>query len=196
MAAVVAIAMLMRTEEKFRIRKDSWPGLAARSICGTAGLICNFYAIDKLNIADANILNKLSPFFAIIASYFVLKEKANKIEWASVILAFTGAVFVVKPSFHMDFLYAMVGVAGGLGAGIAYTYVRKLGKQGGARTGLSHVFLRVLVHRDTAFYHSGSCADVVAADCMPALRWSCGCRRTVQHHGGLSESSSEGDIGI
>ena len=88
------------------------------------------YAIDKLNIADANILNKLSPFFAIIASYFVLKEKANKIEWASVILAFTGAVFVVKPSFHMDFLYAMVGVAGGLGAGVAYTYVRKLGKQG------------------------------------------------------------------
>ncbi len=129
-AAVVAIVMLMRTEGKFRIRKDSWPGLAARSICGTAGLICNFYAIDKLNIADANILNKLSPFFAIIASYFVLKEKANKIEWASVILAFTGAVFVVKPSFHMDFLYAMVGVAGGLGAGVAYTYVRKLGKQG------------------------------------------------------------------
>ena len=31
---------------------------------------------------------------------------------------------------HMDFLYAMVGVAGGLGAGIAYTFVRKLGKQG------------------------------------------------------------------
>lgn len=151
-AAVVAIAMLMRTEEKFKIKKSSWPGIAARSICGTTGLICNFYAIDKLNIADANILNKLSPFFAIIASYFVLKEKANKIEWASVALAFTGALFVVKPSFHMDFLYAMVGVAvlsaqvqptaesnflyamvgvaGGLGAGIAYTYVRKLGKQG------------------------------------------------------------------
>ena len=129
-AAVVAIAMLMRTEEKFKIKKSSWPGIAARSICGTTGLICNFYAIDKLNIADANILNKLSPFFAIIASYFVLKERANRVEWASVVLAFAGALFVVKPSFHMDFLYAMVGVAGGLGAGIAYTYVRKLGKQG------------------------------------------------------------------
>ena len=49
-AAVVAIAMLMRTEEKFKIKKSSWPGIAARSICGTTGLICNFYAIDKLNI--------------------------------------------------------------------------------------------------------------------------------------------------
>ena len=53
-AAVVAIAMLMRTEEKFKIKKSSWPGIAARSICGTTGLICNFYAIDKLNIADAS----------------------------------------------------------------------------------------------------------------------------------------------
>ena len=129
-AAVVAVILLLQTEEKFKIKKTSWPGIAARSICGTIGLICNFYAVDKLNIADANILNKLSPFFAIIASYFVLKEKANKFEWGTVVLAFVGALFVVKPSFHMDFLYAMVGVAGGLGAGIAYTFVRKLGKQG------------------------------------------------------------------
>ena len=129
-AAVVAVILLLQTEEKFKIKKTSWPGIAARSICGTIGLICNFYAVDKLNIADANILNKLSPFFAIIASYFVLKEKANKFEWGTVVLAFVGASFVVKPSFHMDFLYAMVGVAGGLGAGIAYTFVRKLGKQG------------------------------------------------------------------
>ena len=79
-AAVIAVIMLLRTEEKFKIKKSSWGSIAMRSICGTTGLICNFYAIDKLNIADANILNKLSPFFAIIASYFILKEKANKVE--------------------------------------------------------------------------------------------------------------------
>lgn len=129
-AAVVAIVMLARTGEGFAVKRTSWPALAMRSVCGTAGLICNFYAVDRLNIADANILNKLSPFFAIIASYLVLKERADRFEWAAVALAFTGAVFVVKPSLHMEFLYALVGVAGGLGAGIAYTYVRKLGKQG------------------------------------------------------------------
>ena len=129
-AAVVAIAMLARSEKGFDIQKTSWPSLFLRCLCGTIGLICNFYAIDKMNIADANILNKLSPFFAIIASYFILKEKANKVEWCCVIVAFLGAVFVVKPSFQMDFVYAMIGVVGGLGAGVAYTFVRKLGKQG------------------------------------------------------------------
>lgn len=195
-AAVVAIAMLMRTEEKFKIKKSSWPGIAARSICGTTGLICNFYAIDKLNIADANILNKLSPFFAIIASYFVLKERANRVEWASVVLAFAGALFVVKPSFHMDFLYAMVGVAGGLGAGIAYTYVRKLGKQGGARAGHSHVFLCILMSGDASIYHIGPRTYDMAADCVPALCRTCGGWWTVQYNRSIPEGSSQGDIGI
>lgn len=129
-AAVFAISMLARSEDGFKIKKTSWPALFMRCACGTAGLICNFYAIDRLNIADANILNKMSPFFAIIASYFILKEKANKVEWLCVAVAFTGALFVVKPSFQMEFIYAVIGLLGGLGAGIAYTYVRKLGKQG------------------------------------------------------------------
>ena len=129
-AAVIAFGTLVKSKEKFAFKKENIPDLFMRSLCGTLGLICNFYAIDKLNIADANILNKLSPFFAILMSYFILKEKANKIEWLSVIVAFIGALFVVKPSFILQFVYAMIGVCGGLGAGIAYTFVRKLGKKG------------------------------------------------------------------
>ena len=129
-AAVVAIVILARSDEGFKIKRDSWKCLVLRSSFGTIGIICNFHAIARLNIADANILNKLSPFFAIIMSYFILKEKANRTEWACVIVAFIGAVFVVKPSMNMQFLYAMIGVLGGLGAGVAYTFVRKLGLQG------------------------------------------------------------------
>lgn len=129
-AVLVAAFMLARTKEGFHVQKGSWPDLLMRSFCGTVGLICNFYAVDHMNIADANILNKLSPFFAILMSYFILKEKANKVEWACVVVAFIGAVFVVKPAFNMQFFNAMIGVIGGLGAGIAYTFVRKLGKKG------------------------------------------------------------------
>lgn len=129
-AAVAAVILLAKSDEGFKIKKDSWKGLFLRSLFGTTGLICNFYAVDHLAIADANILNKLSPFFAIIMSYFVLKEKANRTEWLCVVTAFIGAVFVVKPSMNVQFLNAMIGVIGGFGAGVAYTFVRKLGKQG------------------------------------------------------------------
>ena len=129
-AAVVSIVMLAKSEQGFSIKKSSWPSLAMRCICGTTGLICNFYAIDKLGLADANMLNKLSPFFAIIMSVFVLKEKADRVEWMTVFIAFAGALFVIKPSFQITSFYGFVGLLGGLGAGVAYTFVRRLGKMG------------------------------------------------------------------
>jgi len=129
-AAAVSIVLLARSPERFKIKKTSWPGLFARAGFGTVGLICNFYAIDKLGLADANILNKLSPFFAIIVSVFLLREKANLVEWISVFVAFIGAAFVIKPSLEITSLYGLVGLMGGLGAGIAYAFVRKLGKSG------------------------------------------------------------------
>lgn len=129
-AALVSFVMLSKSSEGFSVKKQSLPSLFLRSLFGTAGLICNFYAIDRLNISDANMLNKLSPFFAIIASYFILKEKATVKEWAAVIVAFIGALFIIKPSFELTSVYALIGALGGLGAGLAYTFVRKLGKMG------------------------------------------------------------------
>ncbi len=129
-AALVSLVMLLRTEEKFRIRKGSFPCLFLRAAFGTMGLVANFYAIDHMAISDANMLNKLSPFFAIIMSYFILKEKASPREWAAVVTAFAGALLVIKPSFTTGAIPAFVGVLGGFGAGVAYTFVRKLGMQG------------------------------------------------------------------
>ena len=97
-----------------------------RAVAGTLGILCNFYAVSNMNIADASMLNKLSPFFAVVFSILVLKEKANFKQIFAVTLAFIGALFVMKPSFSFDALPAFLGFIGGLGAGLAYTYVRKL----------------------------------------------------------------------
>lgn len=129
-AAVVSCVLLIRSSDGFKIQRKSWTSLLLRSIFGTIGLTCNFYAIDKIGLADSNMLNKLSPFFAIVMSVFILKEKANKIEWTAVIIAFVGALFIIKPSFNISSVYGLAGLMGGFGAGVAYVFVRKLGKQG------------------------------------------------------------------
>jgi len=129
-AFLIALASLVRTRTPFKIGQGNTKYLLARSIAGGLGMICNFYAVDRLPISDAAILNKLSPFFAIIFSIWVIGEVANKYEWIAVICAFIGSVFVVKPSFSVEALPAFAGVVGGLGAGIAYTFVRKLGIRG------------------------------------------------------------------
>lgn len=129
-AAILAAVLLARSKSGFSFQKKNLPDLLLRSSIGTAGILCNFWAVDHLRIADANILNKLSPFFAILMSIFILKEKPNRVEWLSVLLAFIGAAFVAKPSAGIASFPALIAILGGFTAGTAYTYVRKLGLEG------------------------------------------------------------------
>jgi len=129
-ATIVVFVPLIRSEEKFRIKKGCLKDIAWRCIFGTSGLICNFYAIDRLGIADANMLNKLSPFFAIILSIFILKEVPGVVDILATIIAFIGALFIVRPGGDMSVVPALIGLYGGFGAGTAYVFVRKLGGKG------------------------------------------------------------------
>ena len=129
-AAIISVIMLLRSQEGFQIKKGSVPFLLLRSIFGCSGLICNFWAVDHLVIADANMLNKLSPFFAIVMSAFILKEIPTFMECIFVVIAFIGAIFIVHPTAGIASLPALVGLFGGFAAGTAYTFVRKLGNRG------------------------------------------------------------------
>ena len=74
-ALIIAVISLWKTKTKFIIGKGNTIYLVIRSLAGALGMVCNFYAIDHMAISDASMLNKLSPFFALIFSIFVLKEK-------------------------------------------------------------------------------------------------------------------------
>ena len=129
-ALLIAGGTLLRYRVPLKIGSGNLKYLLIRSIAGGVGMVCNFYAVDHMAISDASMLNKLSPFFAIIFSFFVLGERASAFELGAVVSAFIGALFVVKPSFGFEVIPALAGVLGGLGAGLAYTNVRKLGLRG------------------------------------------------------------------
>ena len=134
-AMIFAAIVLKRNGAGFRWEKGNLPLLAARAVCGTLGIFCNFYAVDHLLLADANILNKMSPFFAILLSLVLLRERANLVQYGAVLAAFGGALLIIKPGFSAAALPALVGLAGGMAAGAAYTAVRALSGRGekGAR---------------------------------------------------------------
>ena len=70
-ALVFAIAIIIKKKVKLNINRTTVFPLIMRAAGGTMGLLCNFYAIDHLVIADASMLNKLSPFFVLIFSYLI-----------------------------------------------------------------------------------------------------------------------------
>lgn len=134
-AAVFALILLLREKQLPKITRRQLPLLILRSVFGTIGILCNFYAVDHLVLSDASMLNKMSPFFAIICSLLVLKEKITPVQGAAVLAAFGGSLLIIRPTLsNMDLFPSLIGLLGGAGAGAAYTMVRKLGQTGINRT--------------------------------------------------------------
>lgn len=130
-AFIISAFIMIKNHEKIIFKPGNLKYLLMRSLCGTVGIICNFYAIDHLNLSDASMLNKMAPFFAIIFSFILLKEKISLIQSLIVIGAFTGSIFIIKPSPEIFTSPAsLIGLLGGMGAGTAYTCVRILGQRG------------------------------------------------------------------
>lgn len=130
-AVVFAAAMLVRTREGFRFDLRNLPLLILRSMAGLVGVLFNFYAVDRLLLSDASLLNKLSPFFAILFSLIFLREKVSLFQALAVFAAFAGALLIIKPGLDFAAVFPyLVGLLGGMGAGAAYTAVRCLSNRG------------------------------------------------------------------
>lgn len=126
-SCIIAAIFIIKNKERFFGKKESQKILILRSIFGTIGIVLNFYAIDKLVLSDANMLNKLSPFFVIIFSALFLKERINIKQSIAIIIAFLGALFIIKPTFNLDIIPSLLGVMGAICAAAAYTCLRVLG---------------------------------------------------------------------
>ncbi|MBO7123562.1 MAG: DMT family transporter [Treponema sp.] len=127
-AVFVTLFILIKNRSDVHVPQGALKFLILRGLCGSAGIFGNFYALDRIPIADAAILNKMSPFFAVVFSLFLIGEKIKAVPMAATIGAFLGALFVIKPgAAAVHSLPALAGFLGGMGAGFAYACVRKLG---------------------------------------------------------------------
>ena len=114
-------------KETLIIPKGALFYLFLRAIAGSIGVFGNFYAIDRIVLADATILNKMGPFFTILFCFIILKEKIKPLPLICIIIAFLGSVLIIKPSFDFTkMLPTLAAFMGGVGAGLAYASIRKL----------------------------------------------------------------------
>ncbi len=131
-AFIFALSILLKRKKKFSLPRANIPWMALRSVCGTVAILCNFYAVDHLILANASILAKLAPFFAVLMSCLLLREKPRFVQVLLVVGAFVGSWFLINPTFDAVAINipSVVAVVGAFIAGTAYTVVRKLGAMG------------------------------------------------------------------
>lgn len=120
------IALFIVIKKKKPLLGNNIKFLILRSSFGLLGVACYFYALSIIPLADAVILNKMSPFFVLILSALFLSEKIKKLQIVSLILAIVGALLVIKPEFNASLLPSIIALFSAFFAGAAYTTIRHL----------------------------------------------------------------------
>ena len=100
--------------------------LLLRSLTGLLGIAAYFYALSNIYLADAVILNKMSPFFVVILAAIFLNEKIKKPQFIALVFAIIGAAMVIKPRFDYTVIPALIGLLSAFLAGSSYTIIRYL----------------------------------------------------------------------
>lgn len=112
--------------------------LAARGVVGTLALICVFYAVSTLPLAEATLLQHLNPVFTALLAFLLLKERINLFTVVCIILSLVGLIAMIQPELLLGHIASnpdrlpvfgiFAALAGAFGSGVAYVIVRRLAR--------------------------------------------------------------------
>jgi drug/metabolite transporter (DMT)-like permease len=108
--------------------------LTARGVVGALALICVYYAITVLPLAEATLLQYTHPVFTALLALLFLGERIHGSTIACIALSVAGVVVMVDPGLlsngypTLPWFSVSVALAGAFGSGVAYVIVRKLSR--------------------------------------------------------------------
>ena len=106
--------------------------LTLRGVAGVLALMCIYYALTILPLAEANILQNLTPVFTAALAILMLGEKVHRSTVICIVLSLLGLIITVKPGLlvssanDLPAMGVMAALVGAAGSAIAYVIVKKL----------------------------------------------------------------------
>jgi drug/metabolite transporter (DMT)-like permease len=102
------------------------PTLWMRSFAGCFSLVCNFYAMTKLPVADAITLSNAHPLWIVLATAVLLRRSPETIEWLGVLSGLVGVVLIQQPHLGGDRAAAVVALLSSVSTAIAMFGLNRL----------------------------------------------------------------------
>ena len=112
-----------------------------RSFFTILALICFFYALKYISLADALVLNNAAPLFVPVISYLFLKARTPAPIWIGLLLGFLGIIIVLKPDRYFFQNASFIGLASGLLSAISMILIRQVSKVTSIQNILFYTFL-------------------------------------------------------
>ncbi len=125
------------TRKKLKPWGNNTPLLFARGLVGTTALICVFYAVTLLPLAEATLIQYLYPVLTAIIALIFLKESIQKTTILALFFSLIGVIIMARPDIlpgmttqgnapplaPQGLVFALIGA---IGTATAYVMVRKL----------------------------------------------------------------------
>ncbi len=135
-AARAIVSLLLSYLDIKRKRLSFWgnnrPLLLARGAVGALALMCVFYAVSTLPLAEAAVLQYTYPAFTAFIALWCLKERIQRATLICIGLSLIGLVVMVQPDLDggaitgLPLLSVVAALVGALGSAAAYVMVRRL----------------------------------------------------------------------
>lgn len=97
-----------------------------RAAVGLSAMYCFFYAIPRLNLASAVLLNYSQPLFIPFIAWLWVKERPPARLFPAVAVGSAGVALILKPDAGMVSLPGLVGLASGVLAATAMVAIRRM----------------------------------------------------------------------
>lgn len=109
--------------------------LLARGVLGFGALSAFFFALTRLPLADATVIQYTNPVFTAVLAAVFLSERIARRDVGLVLLSLAGVVLMTRPGFlfggleqRLDPVAVGIALAGAVLSGGAYVTVRELGR--------------------------------------------------------------------
>lgn len=122
--AVLVPFLLRAGPGAFRTRHPWLHGI--RAFCGAGAMVCGFYAVGRLHLADFTALTFTQPLFVTLLAVILLGEVVRWRRWLATAVGFVGVLIMVRPGASSFDPAALVALASVVGIAIAVCLVKRL----------------------------------------------------------------------
>ena len=98
---VCVTALLAALGKLSTVRTKRFGSHARRALYGIVGMFFVYGAVILLPLAEATAISFTAPFFAVLLSVILFRERVGRYRWGAVVLGFAGVLVLTQPGFGL-----------------------------------------------------------------------------------------------
>lgn len=122
---MIALAFVPRAGLR-ALKTHHFTGHLGRALAGGVGVMCGFYALTHLPLAEATAIGFTQPLFTVLLAGLVLHELVGPRRWLATAVGFLGVLVMLRPGSGLLETAALVALLGALAAAVVRLLIKQL----------------------------------------------------------------------